>query len=252
MTLTTSPDWLVPANVLEAEPARVRAGRPFEPIQEKELDNPLRQLASRLPGGKQGVYVVPEFVGANGVADLVAVTRADSDLHDRLGSAVPFLGTLTLATVAACIPVGRTISLDHLSHVLHMSARQCASYARELESIGAIARVGSGYRRNNSLRPIGRMYAFEAKVSDWNRALGQAVRYLSWTDSASIVLLRPPADLPSVMTHVRSMNVGLAVGTTWVIRPRLSPLLNPTHAGGRLLASEQFARSVTHRLDLAL
>lgn len=248
MTVTERPGWLLPTNLLEAEPARVRAGRRFEPIQERELDNPLRQLASKLPGAKNGVYVLPEFVGASGVADLVAVTRADLDLRDRLETQIPFLGTLTLATVAASIPMTRTISLGRLSHALHMSARQVSGYIRELESTGAVMKTGSCYRRDKSLRPIGRMYAFEAKVSDWKRALGQAVRYSSWADAGSIVLLRPPADVASVMAHVRAMNVGLAVGSTWIVRPRITPLLSPTHAGGRLLASERFAESLTNRL----
>lgn len=244
MTLTTSDGCPTPSNVLEALPARVRGGRPFEPVEEKELNQPLRVLASRLPGGKQGVYVVPEFFGSSGVADLVAVTRADADLQDRIASGLPFLSSLTLATVAAAIPSGRHSSIERVSAVLHMTTRQLLVYVRELESGGVVVKEGSGYRRHKAMRPVGRMYAFEAKVSDWNRALAQAVRYSSWADAASIVLLRTPGDVATVAKHARAMNVGLAVGTSWMVRPRIAPPASPAHAGGRLFASEQFVRSV--------
>jgi hypothetical protein len=232
------------SKLFEASPVRVRAGRPFKPILEKELEVPLRILAARLPGSRDGVYVTPEFVGSNGVADLVAVTRAEPDLQLRLIGGLPFLENLSIATIAAAIPLGRSISTEALSRRLHMSLRQVTVYCRELESMGVVSRGGSGYRRDSSVRPVGRMYGFEAKVSDWSRAMGQAVRYSGWADAAAVVLLRAPTHLDKVAGHARAMRIGLAIGSSWVVRPRITGPSSPGHAGARLLASERFVQSV--------
>jgi len=249
MTPTAPASELFASKLFEASPAKVRAGRPFEPLKEKELEVPLRILAARLPGSRDGVYVTPEFVGSNGIADLVAVTRAEPALQLRLIGGLPFLDNLSIATIAAAIPIGRPISTEALSRRLHMSPRQVAVYCRELESMGIICRRGIGYRRDFSIRPVGRMYAFEAKVSDWSRAMGQAVRYSSWADAAAVVLLRTPAHLDKVAGHARAMRIGLAIGSSWIVRPRITGPSAPAHAGARLLASERFVQSVATKLS---
>ena len=92
------------------------------------------------------------------------------------------------------------------------------------------------YRRHPDLEPIGHTYAFEAKVADWGKGLTQALRYLAWADSASIVLLDPPKTLTRVTYQCRSLGVGLAVEDTWKVRPRLG---RPNQAL-RLAASESW------------
>ena len=249
MTPTAPTSELFALKLFEAAPFKVRAGRPFEPRQERELEVPLRILAAHLPGARDGVYVTPEFVGSNGIADLVAVTRAEPALQLRLSGGLPFLENLSIATIAATIPIGRPISTEALSHRLHMSPRQVAVYCRELETMGIISGAGTGYKRDFSIRPVGRMYALEAKVSDWSRAMGQAVRYSSWADAAAVVLLRTPAQLDKVANHARAMRIGLAIGSRWIVRPRITGPSAPAHAGARLLASERFVQSVTTKVS---
>ncbi|RLP68342.1 hypothetical protein D9V29_14040 [Mycetocola manganoxydans] len=125
-----------------------------------------------------------------------------------------------------------------------MSRRQVAGYLRELETSGAVKEVAGKYRRHPAIVPVGRMYAFEAKVSDWNRAISQAARYSTWADASGVVLLHPPKNLTDVVRHAKSLRLGLAIGDKWIVQPTIGRRANALHAGSRLLASERFIHSV--------
>jgi hypothetical protein len=67
------------------------------------------------------------------------------------------------------------------------------------------------------------MYAIEAKVKDWRRALRQARTYSVWCDSYVIVM--PELGLGSMeaaQNFVAADGGGLMLGGTWVLRPRLA------------------------------
>lgn len=224
------------SSLLEWPPAHLPAGRRFEPIAERVLEPAVKDLASRLPGHSLGVFATAEFAGPAGIADLVAVTRAQKLLQARLEVDVPILKSLSDASVIAALSPRRWTSVLDVIQTTGMSEAQSVRRLRQLRDVGAVIECQGSYRRHPALVPIGRMYAFEAKVSDWRRATAQALRYARWSDAVAVVLLRPPRDLDSLRSYARSLRIGVAVGNRWLVRP----VLQPTSPSLRLLASEMF------------
>ena len=223
-----------------------RAGRPFEPVRERQLDSALRSLARTLPGADGGIVLSPEFVGPRGVVDLLAVTRLGDSLERRLAVGPPFLTSEADCSVVMATLVAATRTSSHIARKLGISERQAERRLRDLTARGFIHRVGAGFRRHPSLVATGRAYALEAKVRDWRRGLEQALRYASWSDAAGVVLLLAPTSPAPVLSIFRSFGIGLAVGDTWLVRPRIG---HPD-PGRRLLLAESLASGMAaaHRV----
>lgn len=223
-------------SLFEWPPAHVPAGRRFEPVAERVLEPVVKDLASRLPGHSLGVFATAEFAGPAGIADLVAVTRAQELLQARLEVDVPILNSLSDASVIAALSPRRWTSVFDVVRTTGTSEAQAIRRLRQLRDVGAVIEYQDSYRRHPALVPIGHMYAFEAKVSDWRRATAQALRYARWADAVGIVLLRPPRDLDNLRSCARSLRIGAAIGNRWLVRP----VLQPVSPSLRLLASEMF------------
>ncbi|WP_123340844.1 MULTISPECIES: hypothetical protein [unclassified Curtobacterium] len=221
-------------------PARVRPGRPFLPIRERELDGTLRTVASRLPGAEAGLLLGPEFAGPIGVVDLLAVTRVSGAFAMRSSLKLPYITTEIEATVVAATYEAKTRTVDRVALDLGMSVASVGRRLRELEVRGVVHRVGGGYRRAPGIQPIGRAYALEAKVSDWRRGLAQALKYSSWCDAAGVVLLEAPSSLEQAKERFRDFGLGLAVREHWLVRPRIGKPL----AGRRLALSERLSAAL--------
>lgn len=213
------------------------SGKRFEPTTERQLDADLRSLAERLPGAEKGVVAVVEFPGPRGVPDLLAVTRSFEALDCRLASGPPFIQSAADCAVVTSLDVGRTRSAMNVATTIGMSLPQATRRLRALEVAGAVISHGKGYRRSPAISPIGRMYAFEAKVSDWRRGLDQALRYSTWADASSLVLLRPPGDIADLIEKCTTLDIGLAIRDEWIRRPKLGRPYPPL----RLEASERLA-----------
>lgn len=236
---TTAIDCATPvSHVLSEVSANSRPGRRFEPTAERSLDSDLVKLAIHLPGASEGLALVREFPGGRGVADIVAVTRWQQDLRQRLASPLPFLRNETDCAVVAALSPNQTRTVASLGKRLGMSGEQVTKRLRALVATGHVGVHGSGFRRSLGLTPIGRSYALEAKVSDWRQGISQALRYSTWCDAAAVVLLRPPRDLDDVKVRCSALALGLAIGDRWVIRPRIQR----PHGGLRLAMSEQWAQ----------
>lgn len=215
-----------------------RPGRRFEPTVERLLDEDLVTLAMRLPGASEGLAITREFPGGRGVADIVAVTRWQDDLRRRITLPIPFLRNETDCAVVSALAPNQTRSIHSIGKRLGMSEEQVARRVRSLVETGHVEAHGSGFRRTQGLGPIGRSYALEAKVNDWQKGISQALRYSMWCDAAAVVLLRTPRDLGEVKLRCSTLGLGLGVGGRWVVRPRIGR----PHAGLRLSMSEQWAR----------
>ncbi len=212
---------------------------------ERELDSDLRMLASGLPGASEGLLGVVEFQGPRGVPDLLVMTRGLASLRHRLDNGAPFIESLADCAVVAALNIKRPMTSSSVASATGMSLEQVERRLRALAHAGVVVTHGLGFCRRADLEPIGRTYAFEAKVSDWRRGLDQALRYSAWCDASSLVLLRAPADMGSLIEHCNHLDIGLAVRDEWVRRPRLG---KPQRAL-RLAASERLAQQVS-RLEV--
>ena len=222
-------------------------GRRFEPTTERELDPALRTLAEGLPSANSGLLGVVEFPAPRGVPDLLCVTKGFDDLRRRLASGLPIIGSPSDCAVVAALSVNRTRSPQTIARTIGMSDTQVHRRLRALMHDGIVVPHGTGFRRAGGIGPVGRMYALEAKVSDWRGGLVQAMRYSAWADATVLALLRPPAHLQEVTDHCAALGVGLAVRDTWVRKPRLVP----PQPALRLQASEQLALEVS-RAEITL
>lgn len=239
LTLTAGRNYECPSPVAPLEvSADPRPGRRFQPTVEKALDADLMTLAMHLPGAGGGLAITREFPGGRGVADVVAVTRWHETLRRRISMPQPFLRNETDCAVVAALSAHQTRSTRNVGKRVGMSEEQVYRRARALVATGHVEIWGSGFRRAPGFDPIGRAYALEAKVNDWQKGISQALRYATWCDAAAVVLLRPPRDLGEIRNRCSSLGLGLGIGGRWVVRARLGR----PNAGLRLALSEHWAR----------
>lgn len=216
-------------------------GRRFEPTTERELDPALRTLTGGLPSAEHGLLGVVEFPAPRGVPDLLCLTKGFDGLKRRLSGDLPIIESAADCAVVAALSVNRTRSAPTIARTIGMSDTQVQRRLRALTHDGIALPHGTGFRRAAAIGPIGRMYAFEAKVSDWRGGLVQAMRYSAWADATVLVLLHPPSNLRDVTDHCARLGVGLAVRDSWIRKPKLVP----PQPALRLQASERLALEVS-------
>jgi hypothetical protein len=203
--------------------AKPRGGRRFEPTHELELDEDAIHAAAALPGAHRGLVVLREMAGPFGVPDFVAVVGSRGNLDDRLALDVrPLLNQVDAGVVAAAAPrAGRTP--EALAVRLGWPLESVRRRIPHLVRGGALLQDEAGrYTRPAALQPIGRLYAIEAKVRDWRRALKQARTYSVWTDSYVLVIASlGPAAIMTALEATDTDGAGLVVEGRWLRRPRL-------------------------------
>lgn len=218
---------------------RTRAGRRFLPAAELQLSPVLRALAGRLPGAAGGIIAVAELVGPAGLPDLVAMPSTAA-LHERLALGVPaLLAEGDARLVAACSAI-RPLSLGAIARRAALSESGVERRLRRLASVGAVLPMSRGWVRASTLRPAGRLYALEAKVSDWQGGIAQALRYGGWADGSGAVLGRLPRNQGPAIEQAHRLGVGLALQDRWLVRPRVHQL----PVARRLWASEHLVAAL--------
>lgn len=210
-----------PSDVLETR--RPRAGRRFEPIQERELERDAIKAARGLPGVHRGLALLREVAGPFGIPDLLAVVGPSRALDERLALAVPpLLNQVDAGVAAAAAPRARR-SPAALARRVGWPEETVRRRLPDLLRSGALLRVGANsYVRPRSLEPVGRLYAIEAKMTDWRRAVKQARAYTLWCDSYVIVMSSiGSSSLASAVEAIVSDGGGLMVGSRWLLHPRV-------------------------------
>lgn len=227
--------------IAAVDTSRPRAGRRFEPTHELEVVPAALQAARTLPGAHRGAVVVSEMAGPNGIPDLTALIGDDRKLRTRLDCPVaPLLNEIDAGIVAVTNPsvarspqqIGESLGWPE-STVL----RRIPSLVRQ----GALIDHGNRFTREGAIQPLGRIFAVEAKVNDWRKALKQARTYALWADNYVLVLGRATvAATDLALEEVAQDRAGLVVSGRWRRKPNAAPL----PPAKRLWAAEHFVASL--------
>lgn len=133
-----------------------------------------------------------EFDGLQGRADLV-----DAHIHTQALPDVPSLRDLstaltspTKARLLAILRYGAPRTRDHLARATGLSNRSLGSHIRQLESVGLVEVHRSSAVSLGCRLPWGMVdiVAYEGKLSNWRRALHQALGYRSFSRSVWVVV----------------------------------------------------------------
>ncbi len=214
--------------VMSTHTSRPRHGRRFEPTHELELLPDALNACRALPAAHKGLTIVAEMTGPIGIPDLTALVGSDELLAARLASPIrPLLHEVDAAVVGVAHPrMARTA--EQFAAALGWPEETVRRRLVPLTRSGALLGVaGDRFRRDSALQPLGRVYAVEAKVRDWRRALQQARSYSTWADSYVLVMgALSQAPLEQLTAEVANDRAGLVVNGRWVRRPtvhKLSP-----------------------------
>ena len=231
------------ARIREQPSLRERAGRRFAPGAERELEPTLRGLAARLPGADHGVSVIAEMPGPAGLPDLVAVPLTPS-LAERLSYWSPPLLSWPDVRIVAAASVNRSLTAAALARRIGVKEQAIRRHVSRLVNSGSLIRTETGcLLRPSAIKPVGTLYALEAKVDNWSAGLDQALRYSSWADASAVVVSRLPRDHSRAVGLARDLQLGLALGPRWLVRPTVRRL----EFARRLWASEHVVAALTGR-----
>jgi DNA-binding Lrp family transcriptional regulator len=220
-----------------------KPGRRFQPIQELSLHPVALRAAEALPSAHVGVIAARELAGPIGIPDVTALVGNPERLRARLNADVrPLLHRVDVGVLAAASS-RRALSIQTFAQRLNWPVETVARRIPNLVRAGALKRSGSGYLRHAAIQPLGRIYAIEAKVSDWRRALIQARAYGVWADAYVLVMggLSPRA-IEQLLKEVSIDGGGLMVEGVWHRRPVVHPLPAPD----RIWAAEHFVSGIAH------
>lgn len=208
------------------ETQRPRHGQRFQPTRELELLPTAIAAARSLPGSHRGLRLVQELAGPYGIPDIAAVVGPTTRLTDRLALPIPpLLNEIDAGIVAACSPL-RGRSVEAIAGTLAWAPASIRRRIPALLKTHALVRTDRGtFIRPEGLAPLGTLYAIEAKVEDWRRAVAQARRYRTWADGYVIVMGAVSSrGLEWLTTEVSRDGGGLLVSEGWICRPRKQTL----------------------------
>jgi hypothetical protein len=201
--------------------SRPRAGRRFEPTHELALADDAVRACRLLPGAHRGLLVIAEMTGPMGIPDLTALVGDLDALDMRLALDVPPLLHEVDAAVAAVAQPRRPQTPEMMASALGWPVGTVLRRMPFLLRAGALERrTATTYVRPQHLRPVGGIYAVEAKVRDRTAAIQQARAYSVWADSY-VLVMGPLADEPlrRLREDVDSDQGGLMVAGRMLRRP---------------------------------
>jgi DNA-binding Lrp family transcriptional regulator len=164
--------------------------------------------------------------GPLGVPDFLALVGGLPGLQERLASGIPPLLSELDCEIVAQLFAARPRTLSALAVSLGWTETAVGSRIARLRKTGAVIETPKGtYLRHRALKASGSVYAIEAKIRDWNKAVRQARGYRTWANNYVLVLgpLGSQA-INSATKEAASDHAGLYVDGHWVLRPlRHSP-----------------------------
>jgi len=189
-----------------------------------------------------------EFDSSNGVADVVFFQmRANYRKHLDIGNVPPrWLYALFH------MPYRKIFSTDDMAKALGVSQARAKTALRTFISLG-FCREGN---RKESWKKVkqpqlitNKIYAVEAKLSKWNHALSQAIRYLDYANQSWVVLdSRGATAAIKNIEKFEKFNIGLAtIATSGEVTVQFKPETKEAKSEYRLWYSNaEVARILNH------
>lgn len=218
-----------------------RAGRRFQATDERQLHDQAVAAAASLPGAAAGVLAIPEMTGPIGIPDFVAVVGGRDRIARRVASGIPpITGELDCAIVSCLFP-RRPRTASSIAAELQLADAYVEGKLAALGRIGAVHTARGSYTRAEALTPGGTLYAIEAKLTDWRRAVRQARGYRTWANNYVLVMgTVAERSRGHILDELRSDHAGLYFNNAWTVRPR--PVALPSRR--RHLAFEYLAAAL--------
>ena len=216
--------------VLEVSSQRPVLSPQFEPRAEAALSAVLRDVAADPAGCAfrcRGRRAVPRPMGCSRSCGSCASSFGEAFVLRRAAAPIP----ARLPTCGRRRQVDRTDGARRRRTSLTGSADRSL---RKLIAIGALEAREGRLRRSAGMVTLGRLWAIEAKVEEWQSGLAQVHRYRLWADGAVLVLGRARVPVEAIAADARHYRVGLVIEGRWVARPRVALPDDAT----RLYASE--------------
>lgn len=197
-------------------------GRRFEPQAELILHDLAQPAAASLPGTAGEVLLIPEMPSPLGLPDFIALAGGRHWLQARSAEGIQPLLAEADCSVLAVLHPGQALSSATIARRVGWSTASLEPVLNRLETAGAVEKTPGGARRvNPALVPRGSVFALEAKVKDWQKAVLQGRAYRSWADNYVVLLgdVGPVAERRA-SERVALDGAGLYSSSGWIVRPR--------------------------------
>ena len=144
-------------------------------------------------GEASGRILLPEFDGILGRPDVVDAHILALPCAVGLDVLATSLGSPASAHILSILRYGAPRSMSHLEKVTGLSNRSLVSYTRRLEDAGIVnVHTNSTFSLAcplpSSPSSMVDIVAYEGKLSNWRRALHQAIGYRSFSHSVRVVM----------------------------------------------------------------
>lgn len=209
-------------SVTVVAPISSLGGRRFEPQAELILHDLAEPAAASLPGTAGDVLLIPEMPSPLGLPDFIALAGGRDWLQARGAAGIPPLLAQADCSVLAALHPRQALSSATIGRRIGWSPPALEPVLIRLESAGAVEKTSGGaHRLNPALVPHGTVFALEAKIKDWQKAVLQGRAYRSWADNYVVLLgeLGPVAERRAA-ERVALDGAGLYSSSGWIVRPR--------------------------------
>ena len=203
------------------QPCSLLAGRRFEPQAERSLHSLAEEVASTLPGISQEALLLPEMPSPLGLPDFVALIGGSEWIHARNDIDIPPITSENDCILLAALYIRKSLSISTISQKISWNLDDVRFSVERLCDIGAIYSTGrDAYRINAALVPDGSIFALEAKIKNWQKAIFQGRAYRTWADNY-VILLGGVGDQAAqrAKERVESDKAGLFLSSGWLVRP---------------------------------
>lgn len=210
-------------SVTVVTPMSSLGGRRFEPQAELILHELAQPAAASLPGAADEVLLIPEMPSPLGLPDFIALTGGQGWLRVRHAAGVKPIIAEADCSVLAVLHPGQSLSSATVARRMGWSLSALEPVLSRLEKAGAVETTSGGaHRVNPALVPQGSVFALEAKVKDWQKAVLQGRAYRSWADNYVVLLGEVgPVAVRRAAERVAHDGAGLYSSSGWIVRPRV-------------------------------